>query len=111
MATDDVPLYCVKQKFGKHKVWIVLKQLNGSRSREDKLVSVFSNKRDAMSFIDQQGRWVIVNIIGTKILNSVELCYIGRMAEAKANLEVYLNNPVGVGEHSDITGEVKKLLF
>ena len=52
-----------------------------------------------------------MNKIGTKILNSVELCYIGRMAEAKANLEVYLNNPVGVGEHSDITGEVKKLLL
>lgn len=54
MATDDVPLYCNKQKFGKYNVWIVLKQINGYKSPDDKLVSVFSNRRDAMSFIDKQ---------------------------------------------------------
>ena len=32
------------------------------------------------------------------------------MAESKANLDVYLENPVGVGEHSDITNEVKILV-
>ena len=56
MTTDDVPLYCVKQKFGKFNVWVVFKQINGVKSREDKLVSVFSSKRDAMSFINQKGR-------------------------------------------------------
>ena len=49
--------------------------------------------------------------LGNKLLNSVELSYIGKMAEAKANLEIYLNNSVGVGEHSNITGEIKKLLL
>ena len=52
-----------------------------------------------------------MNKLGNKLLNSVELSYIGKMAEAKANLEVYLDNPVGVGEHSDITGEIKRLLL
>ena len=28
--------------------------------------------------------------------------YEGEMAEAKANIEVYLSNPVGIGEHPDI---------
>ena len=55
MATDDVvPLYCVKQKFGKYKVFVVLKQVNGYRSCEDKLISVFSNKRDAQFFISKR---------------------------------------------------------
>ena len=52
-----------------------------------------------------------MNNLGNKLLNSVELSYIGKMAEAKANLEIYLTNSVGVGEHSDITGEIKKLLL
>ena len=42
-------------------------------------------------------------------MNSVELSFIGKMAEAKANLSVYLNHPVGVGEHSSITDEIKNL--
>ena len=49
--------------------------------------------------------------LGAKLLNSVELSFIGQMAEAKANLAVYLENPVGVGEHSSITDEVKQLLL
>ena len=36
MATDDViPLYCVKQRFGKHNVFVVFKQINGCKSRVD----------------------------------------------------------------------------
>ena len=36
MTNDDVvPLYCVKQRFGKHNVFIVLQQKNGYRSRDD----------------------------------------------------------------------------
>ena len=48
-----------------------------------------------------------MNRLGNKLLNSVELSYIGKMAEAKGNLAVYLENPVGVGEHSSITTEIK----
>ena len=58
MATDDVvPLYCVKQKFGKHKVFVVYRQKNGYRSCEDKLVSVFSSKKDAQTFIYKKQGW------------------------------------------------------
>ena len=52
-----------------------------------------------------------MTILGSKLINSVELSYIGKMAEAKANLAVYLEYPVGVGEHSSITDEIKSLLL
>ena len=52
-----------------------------------------------------------MTILGSKLINSVELSYIGKMAEAKANLAVFLSNPVGVGEHSSITDEIKSLLL
>ena len=52
-----------------------------------------------------------MNILGSKLLGSVELSFIGKMAEAKANLAVYLEAPVGIGEHSLITNEIKNLLI
>ena len=52
-----------------------------------------------------------MNILGSKLLGSVELSFIGKMAEAKANLAVYLETPVGIGEHSLITNEIKNLLM
>ena len=52
-----------------------------------------------------------MTILGSKLINSVELSYIGKMEEAKANLAVFLSNPVGVGEHSSITDEIKSLLL
>ena len=52
-----------------------------------------------------------MNILGSKLLGSVELSFIGKMAEAKANLAVYLETPVGIGEHSLITNEIKNLLL
>ena len=52
-----------------------------------------------------------MNVLGSKLINSVELTYIGKMAEAKANLAVFLESPVGVGEHSSITKEIKTLLL
>ena len=30
----------------------------------------------------------------------------GEIEKHKANVEVYLTNPVGIGEHSDITGAI-----
>ena len=58
MTNDDVvPLYCVKQRVGKHNVFIVLQQKNGYRSRDDKLISVFSNKKDAQMFINKKQGW------------------------------------------------------
>ena len=52
-----------------------------------------------------------MNILVSKLLGSVELSFIGKMAEAKANLAVYLEAPVGIGEHSLITNEIKNLLI
>ena len=52
-----------------------------------------------------------MNILGSKLLGSVELSFIGKMTEAKANLAVYLETPVGIGEHSLITNEIKNLLI
>ena len=37
-----------------------------------------------------------------KILNALKSKYMGIIAEAEANIEVYLENPVGIGEHPDI---------
>ena len=58
MATDDVvPLYYQKQKFGKFNVFLVLEQKYGNRSREDKLISVFSTKKEAQMFISKKQGW------------------------------------------------------
>ena len=58
MATDDVvPLYYQKQKFGKFNVFLELEQKNGNRSREDKLISVFSTKKEAQMFISKKQGW------------------------------------------------------
>ena len=43
-----------------------------------------------------------------KILNALRLKYQGQVAEANANIFIYLHNPAGIGEHSDIVAEVDK---
>ena len=34
--------------------------------------------------------------------------YKGHIAEAKANVDIYLHNPAGIGEHPDLLTEVDK---
>ena len=34
----------------------------------------------------------------------------GDIAKHKANVEVYLSNPVGIGEHSDVMGAIEEEL-
>jgi len=34
----------------------------------------------------------------------------GNIAKAKANVEVYLHNPVGIGEHPDVLGAIQEQL-
>ena len=34
--------------------------------------------------------------------------YLGKRDEAMADLDVYLNNPTAIGEHSDIGAEIRK---
>lgn len=41
-------------------------------------------------------------------LEALRAFYSAQKLEAKANISLYLNNAVGVGEHSDILTELKK---
>ena len=45
------------------------------------------------------------------LLKAVEAQYAADKAKAQANLEVYLQNSAGVGEHSDIIAEMKELVM
>jgi len=44
------------------------------------------------------------------IIDALEKKYEAQIAQAEANIKVYMENPVGVGEHSNIVQEVEKLL-
>ena len=44
------------------------------------------------------------------IVDALEKKYEAQMAQAEANIKVFMENPVGVGEHPDIVQEVEKLL-
>ena len=41
-----------------------------------------------------------------QLLTAVKAHAQGEIAKHRANVEVYLTNPVGIGEHSDITGAI-----
>jgi len=45
-----------------------------------------------------------------KILDALEAIYTANKKEAEVELEVYLNNTVGVGEHPHVVTECDKLL-
>ena len=36
------------------------------------------------------------------ILKALRLKYEGQIAEAKSNIDIYLSNPVGIGEHPEV---------
>jgi len=42
------------------------------------------------------------------LINGLRSYYTGVIARARANVEVYLTNAVGVGEHSDISETIQK---
>ena len=44
------------------------------------------------------------------ILKALTIECHGQIAKAKANIEVYLANPAGIGEHSDILGAIQDQL-
>jgi len=46
----------------------------------------------------------------TIMKKALKLKYQGQIAEANANIEIYLKNPAGIGEHSDVLAEVDKQL-
>ena len=43
----------------------------------------------------------------TKILEALRADAEGNIAKAKANVEVYLHQPVGIGEHPDVLGAIQ----
>ena len=45
-----------------------------------------------------------------KMLDALRAEAQGNIEKAKTNIEIYLHNPVGIGEHPDIVGECEKLL-
>lgn len=45
-----------------------------------------------------------------QILEAVKFHYEAKKLKAKTNIEIYLINPAGIGEHSDIMEEVIKLM-
>ena len=45
-----------------------------------------------------------------KILDALRSDANGNIAKAKANIEVYLENPVGIGEHPDVLGAIQDQL-
>ena len=42
------------------------------------------------------------------IRDALKAKYTGELAEANANIKIYLRNPMGIGEHSDIIGAVNE---
>ena len=44
------------------------------------------------------------------LLDSVRAQAVGNIAKAKANIEVYLHNPVGSGEHPDVVAAIQEQL-
>ena len=41
-----------------------------------------------------------------QILDALKSKYLGIMAECEANIEGYLQNPVGIGEHPDVISAI-----
>jgi len=45
--------------------------------------------------------------LSENIMNALYLSSKGELEKRKSNIKVYLNNPVGIGEHSDITNTIQ----
>lgn len=48
--------------------------------------------------------------VENKMLDALRLKYEAEIASAKANIQVYLNNPAGIGEHPDLVSAVDEQL-
>jgi|TARA_Y100000015_G_scaffold33250_1_gene33269 hypothetical protein len=45
-----------------------------------------------------------------KTISALKNNAIGNISKAKVNVEVYLHNPVGIGEHPDVLGAIQEQL-
>ena len=43
-------------------------------------------------------------------INALRNQSIGNISKAKTNIEIYLHNPVGIGEHPDVLGAIQEQL-
>ena len=48
--------------------------------------------------------------IRSTIIDALHAKYCGQIQEAKANIELYLSNPAGIGEHPDILEAIDTLV-
>ena len=53
----------------------------------------------------QQNKFTMVNL-REEILKNQITYYTGVIAKHKQNVDIYLNQPVGIGEHSDVMGAI-----
>ena len=44
--------------------------------------------------------------LGTQILQALYCKYLGEMEVHRANIDIYLNTPAGIGEHSDVLAAI-----
>ena len=51
-----------------------------------------------------------MNATADKFVKGIYSEYVGRRTQVLAEIEVYLNSPVGVGEHSKLSTEIKNRL-
>ena len=47
--------------------------------------------------------------INTRLLNALHQRLAGEIATARANIDIYMTSPVGIGEHPDIVGSIEAL--
>lgn len=50
-------------------------------------------------------------LINNKIINGILQEYVGKQLQLLGELEIYINQPVGVGEHASISEEVATLIY
>ena len=44
--------------------------------------------------------------LGTQILQALYCKYLGEIEVHRANIDIYLNTPAGIGEHPDVLGAI-----
>ena len=52
------------------------------------------------------GETKLKNMKGYKMIDALRKMYEAEIAHAQANIDVYLNSPVGIGEHPDLVSAV-----
>ena len=48
----------------------------------------------------------MVNPLGKELIDALEARYRGEIAQAVANIRVYIENPAGIGEHPDLAAAI-----